>query len=61
MDNSEVQKIAEKSNSWPFVEARNLRDRLKQIGSKSGEENEPPVLFETGYGPSGLPLSLIHI
>ena len=55
MDNSEVQKIAEKSNSWPFVEARNLRDRLKQIGSKSGEENEPPVLFETGYGPSGLP------
>ncbi len=55
MNNSEVQKIAEKSNSWPFVEARNLRDRLKQIGSKSGEENEPPVLFETGYGPSGLP------
>ena len=33
MNNSEVQKIAEKSNSWPFVEARNLRDRLKQIGS----------------------------
>ena len=55
MNNSEVQKIAEKSNSWPFVEARNLRDRLKQIGSKSGEENEAPVLFETGYGPSGLP------
>ena len=55
MNNSEVQKIAEKSNSWPFIEARNLRDRLKQIGSKSGEENEPPVLFQTGYGPSGLP------
>ena len=47
MNNSEIQKIAEKSNSWPFVEARNLRDRLKQIGSKSGEENDPPVLFET--------------
>ncbi len=55
MNNSELQKLAEKSNSWPFVEARNLRDRLNQIGSKSGEKNESPVLFETGYGPSGLP------
>ena len=45
MNNSETQILAEKSNSWPFVEARNLRDRLKQIESKSGEENEAPVLF----------------
>ena len=55
MNKSEIQKLADKSNSWPFVEARNLRDRLKKIGSNSGEGNEVPVLFETGYGPSGLP------
>ena len=28
MNNFDLKKIAEKSNSWPFVEARNLRDRL---------------------------------
>ena len=55
MNKSEIQKLADKSNSWPFVEARNLRDRLKKIGSNSGESNDVPVLFETGYGPSGLP------
>ena len=55
MNKSEIQKLADKSNSWPFVEARILRDRLKKIGSNSGEGNEVPVLFETGYGPSGLP------
>jgi len=51
MDNSDLKKIAEKSNSWPFVEARNLRDRLV----KSNIDNQKVVLFETGYGPSGLP------
>ena len=51
MDKFNLKKIAEKSNSWPFVEARNLRDRLE----KSGIDNQKIVLFETGYGPSGLP------
>ncbi|NCX87273.1 MAG: lysine--tRNA ligase, partial [Rhodobacteraceae bacterium] len=51
MDKFNLKKIAEKSNSWPFVEARNLRDRLE----KSGIDNKKIVLFETGYGPSGLP------
>ncbi len=38
------------SNAWPFVEARQL---LKRISS---ERDRPrPVLFQTGYGPSGLP------
>ena len=36
------------ATSWPFEEARKLVDRLKRTGK--GE-----VLFETGYGPSGLP------
>ena len=38
------------SNAWPFVEARQL---LKRIGTKCGRTR--PVLFQTGYGPSGLP------
>ena len=55
MNRLEIKKIAEKSNSWPFVEARSLRDRLKKISSVSGLDGKSPVLFETGYGPSGLP------
>lgn len=40
---------AEKSNAWPFVEARSLAQRL------AGKAEDDPILFETGYGPSGLP------
>jgi len=36
------------SKAWPFEEARKLVERAKRLG-----KNE--VLFETGYGPSGLP------
>ena len=38
------------SKAWPFEEARRLVKRYPQ-GKPGGE----PVLFETGYGPSGLP------
>ncbi len=38
------------SKSWPFQEAQRLAKRYPQ-GKPGGE----PVLFETGYGPSGLP------
>ena len=55
MEKSEIKKFAEKSNAWPFVEARNLRDRLNKIESSTPKKNNTPVLFETGYGPSGLP------
>lgn len=41
---------AENSNAWPFVEARNL---LKRVDGKVPAKGY--VLFETGYGPSGLP------
>ncbi len=34
--------------SWPFREAERVAERLKQKGKTS-------ALFETGYGPSGLP------
>ena len=41
--------------SWPFTEAKALIDRLKN-NNKFDDINEyNPVLFETGYGPSGLP------
>ncbi|MFO1034017.1 MAG: lysine--tRNA ligase [Hyphomicrobiales bacterium] len=36
------------SKAWPFEEARKLLARVAKTGQKS-------VLFETGYGPSGLP------
>jgi lysyl-tRNA synthetase class 1 len=36
------------SNAWPFEEARKLVARVEKSGQKD-------VLFETGYGPSGLP------
>ncbi|MDJ0686111.1 MAG: lysine--tRNA ligase [Alphaproteobacteria bacterium] len=38
------------AKAWPFEEARRL---LKRIGGKTPEKGY--VLFETGYGPSGLP------
>ena len=40
--------VAEQSNAWPFEEARKIVARLKK---KPKDE----VIFETGYGPSGLP------
>ncbi|MFY9735649.1 MAG: lysine--tRNA ligase, partial [Rhodoplanes sp.] len=43
-----LREIAEQSNAWPFEEARKVVARLKK---RPKEE----VIFETGYGPSGLP------
>ena len=40
--------IAQNATAWPFEEARKLVERLKRTGKKE-------ALFETGYGPSGLP------
>lgn len=39
-----------KTKSWPFVEAQRI---LKKLNNKTPEKGY--VLFETGYGPSGLP------
>ncbi|HZS64236.1 MAG TPA: lysine--tRNA ligase [Xanthobacteraceae bacterium] len=43
-----LREIAERSNAWPFEEARKIVARLKR---KPKDE----IVFETGYGPSGLP------
>mgnify|MGYP006266403453 FL=1 len=52
------------SKLWPFTEAKKLLKRLEEKGKSE-------CIFQTGYGPSGLPhigtfgevlrLSLIHI
>ena len=47
---SELRDAAMKSKAWPFEEARAL---LKRYEKKAPEKGY--VLFETGYGPSGLP------
>ncbi len=45
---SDLRTLAEQSNAWPFEQAKQIVARLKK---KPKDE----VLFETGYGPSGLP------
>ena len=40
---------AQTCKAWPFEEARKIVKRL------DGKNPDKPVLFETGYGPSGLP------
>jgi lysyl-tRNA synthetase, class I len=43
-----LRELAEQSNAWPFEEARKIVTRLKR-------RPKDEVIFETGYGPSGLP------
>jgi lysyl-tRNA synthetase class 1 len=45
---AELREFAEKSGAWPFEEARKIVARLKRAPKSE-------VIFETGYGPSGLP------
>ena len=44
------QELALQAKAWPFEEARKLIARYKGKAPAKGY-----VLFETGYGPSGLP------
>jgi lysyl-tRNA synthetase class 1 len=44
----DLRSVAENSNAWPFEEARKIVARLKK-------RPKDEVIFETGYGPSGLP------
>src|SRR3984957_21214819 len=44
----DLRALAEQSNAWPFEQAKAIVARLNK---KPKDE----VLFETGYGPSGLP------
>jgi lysyl-tRNA synthetase class 1 len=46
--NPSLRQIAETSTAWPFEEAKKILARLKR-------KQKDEVIFETGYGPSGLP------
>ncbi|MFL9825825.1 lysine--tRNA ligase [Rhodoplanes sp. SY1] len=48
LDPAALRALAETSTAWPFEEARKIVARLKK-------HPKDEVLFETGYGPSGLP------
>ncbi|MEO5774891.1 MAG: lysine--tRNA ligase [Sphingomicrobium sp.] len=50
MTDTELRTAAMQSKAWPYEEARKLLKRWPQ-GKPDGE----PMIFETGYGPSGLP------
>ncbi|MCK5425574.1 MAG: lysine--tRNA ligase [Emcibacter sp.] len=50
MSSPEITQQALDSKAWPFQEARALLKRLERSGN-----DKDYVLFETGYGPSGLP------
>src|ERR1700716_2838965 len=45
---NDLRALAEQSNAWPFEQAKAIVARLKK-------RPKDEVLFETGYGPSGLP------
>ncbi len=47
---TELIEAARNSKAWPFQEAQRLFKRHRE-----GKPGGAPVLFETGYGPSGLP------
>lgn len=50
----EILNAATESRAWPFEEARKVIARLERA-EKAGTAKSDPVIFETGYGPSGLP------
>jgi lysyl-tRNA synthetase, class I len=48
---ADLRALAERSNAWPFEEAKKVLARVQ----RSSPGKKPEVIFETGYGPSGLP------
>jgi lysyl-tRNA synthetase, class I len=56
MDSSPAQRtreLSKEARAWPFEEARKVVARLERRAKRGEPVKE--VLFETGYGPSGLP------
>ena len=43
------------SKAWPFEQAKQILRRLDIEKRRGYERGNKPVIFETGYGPSGLP------
>jgi lysyl-tRNA synthetase class 1 len=46
--------LARSAKAWPFEQARELLARIEALEA-AGRPADRPVVFETGYGPSGLP------
>jgi|SRR5579871_2035111 len=53
MTSGTSREVALNARAWPFEEARKLIARIEKKRASGASVNE--VLFETGYGPSGLP------
>ena len=52
MSDSALKTLAEDSKAWPFEEARKI---VKRLSKQKDAGLDRPIIFETGYGPSGLP------
>ena len=50
IDRNAIRAAAMQSKAWPYEEARKLLKRWPE-----GKPDGAPIIFETGYGPSGLP------
>lgn len=51
---TDIATLAQTAKAWPFEQAREILKRREQM-AKAGKGGTGPVVFETGYGPSGLP------
>ncbi len=51
---SDLSELAANAKAWPFEQARALVKRIENL-ERQGKPKTGPVIFETGYGPSGLP------
>ncbi len=55
MSMNELMDAARVNKAWPFQEAQRLLKRYPDGAKKAKDGSISPILFETGYGPSGLP------
>ncbi|MEM9668056.1 MAG: lysine--tRNA ligase [Pseudomonadota bacterium] len=51
---SDAATLAQSAKAWPFEQARAILKRREQM-EKAGKGSDAPIVFETGFGPSGLP------
>jgi len=52
---TDLSTLAQSAKAWPFELARALEKRVTEQVKGGERKAEAPVIFETGYGPSGLP------
>ena len=51
---SDLSTLAQSAKAWPFEQARAILKQRENLENR-GASKPGPVIFETGYGPSGLP------